>query len=90
MVFPYTVFLILLKFLSCEIGLSHNLTDVWYFFQVELCAEECIPKGPHPCDSTVFELCNLLMQENDHNAPSDGEEAVQLYCMLRLAIHAGL
>lgn len=29
-----------------------------------VCKEECTPKGQHPCDETVLELCILLMDEN--------------------------
>ncbi|XP_053699784.1 uncharacterized protein LOC128757644 [Synchiropus splendidus] len=51
--------------------------------EVIVCMEECMPKAPFPCDETVFELCCLLMEENEWHAPSDPLVASDLYITLR-------
>lgn len=51
--------------------------------EVSVCMEECTPKGQFPCDETVFELCCLLMEENEWDAPADALAAADLYIMLR-------
>ena len=51
--------------------------------QIQLCMEECIPKGPYPCDKTVFDLCCLFMDEARMDQPSNPEEATVLYNYLR-------
>ncbi|XP_037136560.1 uncharacterized protein LOC119139703 [Syngnathus acus] len=50
---------------------------------ITACMEECTPKCQFPCDETVFELCCLLMEENEWHAPSDPLHASDLYLMLR-------
>ncbi|XP_020563208.2 uncharacterized protein LOC110016040 [Oryzias latipes] len=50
---------------------------------IAVCKEECTPKGQYPCDETIFELCILLMTENNWNAPEDAYSAVELYSHLR-------
>lgn len=54
--------------------------------EVTACAEECTPKGQFPCDETVFELCCLLMEENEWHAPADPLSAADLYISLRREI----
>ncbi|XP_047242593.1 uncharacterized protein LOC124881124 isoform X1 [Girardinichthys multiradiatus] len=51
--------------------------------EINVCMEECTPKGQYPCDETVFELCCLLMVENEWNAPRDPLVAADLYIRLR-------
>ncbi|XP_051914768.1 uncharacterized protein LOC127596383 [Hippocampus zosterae] len=51
--------------------------------EVTACMEECTTKGNFPCDETVFELCCLLMEENEWHAPSDPLDASDLYVKLR-------
>ncbi|CAL9692552.1 unnamed protein product [Knipowitschia caucasica] len=51
--------------------------------QIELCREECLPRGPHPCDETVFEISCLAMAENNLHPPTSSEEAIELYLFLR-------
>ncbi|MEQ2264158.1 hypothetical protein XENORESO_021053 [Xenotaenia resolanae] len=51
--------------------------------EITVCMEECTPKGQYPCDETVFELCCLLMVENEWNAPRDPLVAADLYIRLR-------
>lgn len=51
--------------------------------EIIVCSEECTPKGQYPCDETVFELCCLLMAENDWDAPRDPLVAADLYMRLR-------
>jgi hypothetical protein len=58
--------------------------------EIEACVQECTPKGPLPCDETVFELSTLLMEESGRRKPERGEEAVLLYQFLRQNILLGL
>lgn len=58
--------------------------------QVELCRQECLPRGPLPCDQTVFDICCLIMSENHLHPPTTAEEAVELYLYLRASIHTML
>ncbi|KAF3842498.1 hypothetical protein F7725_024449, partial [Dissostichus mawsoni] len=51
--------------------------------EVNLCMQECTPKGQFPCDKTVFELCCLLMAENGWDDPEDPFAAADLYILLR-------
>ena len=51
--------------------------------EVDLCKEECTPKGQLPCNETVYDLSVLLMQENGWNTPKDAFEAAELYTLLR-------
>ncbi|XP_055011705.1 uncharacterized protein LOC129409478 [Boleophthalmus pectinirostris] len=55
--------------------------------QIELCREEILPRGPYPCDESVFEICCLAMAENNLHPPSSSNEAVELYLFLRDYIH---
>ena len=50
--------------------------------EVRHCEEETIPKG-YPCDETVYELCNIVMEENMWETPSNMEEGQTLYENLR-------
>lgn len=54
--------------------------------EIVVCKEECTPKGQYPCDETVFELCTLLMDENDWDVPLDAYAAAELYSLLRYEI----
>lgn len=54
--------------------------------EVTVCVEECTPKAQFPCDETVFELCCLLMEENEWHAPLDPLDASDLYIRLRREI----
>ncbi|XP_065136100.1 uncharacterized protein [Paramisgurnus dabryanus] len=51
--------------------------------EVAVCKEESTPKGPYPCDKTVFELCTLLMEEKGLTAPTDPYHAAEVYILLR-------
>ncbi|KAL4009634.1 hypothetical protein ACER0C_003486 [Sarotherodon galilaeus] len=57
---------------------------------ITLCMEECSPKGQYPCDETVFELCCLLMVENEWDAPGDPLGAADLYIRLREEIQQSI
>lgn len=64
----------------------HNAEDRLkpiYIEELTVCMEECTPKGQFPCDETVFELCCLLMVENEWDAPVDPLAAADLYIRLR-------
>ena len=51
------------------------------------CQAESTPKGEYPCDTEVFQLCCILMVENDWDAPTTGYEAAELYRLLRDIIY---
>ncbi|KAL4009749.1 hypothetical protein ACER0C_003601 [Sarotherodon galilaeus] len=51
--------------------------------ETTVCMEECSPKCQHPCDETVFELCCLLMVENEWDVSGDPLGAADLYIKLR-------
>ena len=51
------------------------------------CHAESSPKGEYPCDKELFDLCCILMIENEWDAPRDGHEAAELYLCLRDTIH---
>ena len=53
---------------------------------IELCKEECMPKDQYSCDEEVYELCSIIMHENNLSRPSDAESAVDLYHTLRDSI----
>jgi hypothetical protein len=52
---------------------------------VEACKPLCETKDC-PCDRDIFELCCLLMAENNWDQPKNAEEAVHLYMSLRHVI----
>ena len=58
--------------------------------QLAVCVGETRPKGPYTCDEAVYELCSLLMEENNRLPPSTAEEGVVLYNFLRQLILAEL
>lgn len=55
--------------------------------QVQLCREECLPRGPFPCEETVFDICCLIMSENHLHPPTTAEEVMELYLFLRAHIY---
>ncbi|KAJ8308434.1 LOW QUALITY PROTEIN: hypothetical protein KUTeg_013308 [Tegillarca granosa] len=55
-----------------------------------VCEEECTYKEPYPCDKDVFDLCCILMHENDLEPPTDSASAVESYKLLRLIINQNL
>lgn len=55
--------------------------------KIQACQEECLQRGPYPCDPTVFDICVYCMAENDLKPPSTPEEAIELYMFLRAYIH---
>jgi hypothetical protein len=54
--------------------------------EIDMCAEETIPKSALPCDETVKELCYLIMEEDCIDKPDDVFEARDLYLYLRRVI----
>ena len=51
--------------------------------KIALCEQEVTGKNVYPCDNDVFELCCLLMEENNlSDAPEDAYEAAYLYVSL--------
>lgn len=56
--------------------------------KIQACRDECLPRGPHPCDETVFDICCLAMSENYLHPPNTPEEATELYLFLRAYIRS--
>ncbi|PIK52036.1 hypothetical protein BSL78_11049 [Apostichopus japonicus] len=54
--------------------------------ELEVCREECRFKDDFPCSQEVFELCCVLMNEQNWLPPTSPQEAVDLYLYLREAI----
>ena len=51
---------------------------------IAFCREECIFRGPYPCeDNDVYEMCLMIMRENDLAHPTDTWQALDLYLELR-------
>ena len=70
-------------------GAQHQLCRV-NNVQIQYCQEECTAKGVYPCDTTVFHLCCILMEESYFEKPSNASEAMILYDYLRENILAEL
>ena len=47
------------------------------------CEEECDIPDSQICDKTVYDLCCIIMQENNMILPSNHDEAQTLYLFLR-------
>ncbi|KAK0134343.1 hypothetical protein N1851_005019 [Merluccius polli] len=58
--------------------------------EIDLCKEECRPKGQLPCDEDVFDLSVLLMQEHGWDIPKDAFDAAELYTLLREEVRNNL
>ncbi|XP_046579233.1 uncharacterized protein LOC124286835 [Haliotis rubra] len=54
--------------------------------EVDLCVQQSRPKGPFCCDETVFEICQLLMEEHGRQNPTCMENGILLYQFLRREI----
>ena len=54
--------------------------------EVQLCAEETLPKEDISCDTNVKELCFLKMEEESLQLPEDATGAEELYRRLRSSI----
>ena len=50
---------------------------------IDVCMEQCTLKKNLPCDETVYDLCNLLMDECGRQHADSGEKAVLDYQFLR-------
>ena len=58
--------------------------------ELRLCLDECVEKPVIPCDETVFELCCIIMEENNWEFPCCADEAVNLYKNLRQQLYSEL
>ena len=56
--------------------------------KIEACRQECLQRGPYPCDDSVFDICCITMAENSLHPPTSPEEAIALYMFLRAYIQA--
>ena len=57
---------------------------------LQVCRGSSRRAGPHSCDSTVFNICCLLMDEKGWNPPVSSVDGVQLYMNIRNEIRASL
>ena len=51
--------------------------------KIELCETECLMKDNIPCDKDIFDLCQLLVNENMWDFPADPHEMCDLYIQLQ-------
>ncbi|KAJ8307126.1 hypothetical protein KUTeg_015210 [Tegillarca granosa] len=51
--------------------------------EIQECQRYCPPKSMLPCDRDIYELCCLIMAENNKSPPRDAFEAAMLYRFLR-------
>lgn len=70
-----------------------NLPHLWnsesYLFDVQeedisVCKDECLFVSKLICDETVFELCHVLIEENNLVVTNDVYDAVNLYIELKM------
>jgi hypothetical protein len=66
------------------VGVDDHMKDVPQH-TMDACAEECTWKG-YPCDKDVYEVCRIIMHEQDWRPPTDTAEATELYLNLRRVI----
>lgn len=57
---------------------------------VQLCRSNCIFRPSMPCDTDIYNLCNILMVESQLHLPADAYEALDLYLELRNKIRSSL
>lgn len=50
---------------------------------VVICKDECLFREPIPRDRDVYDMCNIIMNENDLEFPQAPDTAVELYLELR-------
>ena len=58
--------------------------------ELDICQTESTEKDEYPCERNVFDICCILMAENDWAAPQNGYEAAALYIKLKRQITADL
>ena len=49
----------------------------------ETCMQDCVFRASVSCDGDIFEMCSIIMAENDLSFPEDPHNALQLYMTLR-------
>lgn len=54
--------------------------------QIRICKEEALFRKTVPCDQDIYDMCMLLMDENNMQYPTDAYKALDLYQELREAI----
>ncbi len=60
----------------------HNVSDG----DIEACRRRCVFRESVPCDIDVFEMSMYIVAEQDLEFPSDPNEGVELYMILRRAL----
>ncbi|KAK1897327.1 Myomesin-1 [Dissostichus eleginoides] len=56
----------------------------------QLCRSNCTFRPAVPCDTDIYNICNLLMMESQLNLPADSYQALDLYLDLRNTIRSSL
>ncbi|KAJ4925027.1 hypothetical protein JOQ06_017765 [Pogonophryne albipinna] len=56
----------------------------------QLCRSNCTFRSAVPCDTDIYNICNLLMMESQLNLPADSYQALDLYLDLRNTIRSSL
>lgn len=51
--------------------------------KLEVCFDECKFKSVNPCDTDLYKLCCIYMEENGWTFPHCAEDAFELYSNLR-------
>lgn len=66
---------------------AKNYLRTYSMERMNACKEECIFGDGTFCDKDVFELCNIIIEEKNLQAPDDDPfNGVNLYSELRSAI----
>ena len=56
--------------------------------EIEVCSENAVFRGAMSCDEDVYNMCILIMTEQNLTLGNDAYEALDLYLHLRGRIHA--
>ena len=57
---------------------------------VQLCQSNCTFRPAVPCDTDIYNICNILMVESQLHLPADAYQALDLYLHLRSEIRSAL
>ncbi|XP_059187145.1 uncharacterized protein LOC131969929 [Centropristis striata] len=57
---------------------------------VQLCQSNCTFRPAVPCDTDIYNICNILMVESQLHLPADAYQAVDLYLHLKNEITSAL
>lgn len=54
---------------------------------ITLCSRGCVFRGVSPCDEDVFQVCSMVMADNNQRFPSNVDEATVLYRLIHREVH---